>query len=241
MSMKLLYTTQSPYKLISVYEDNGSRFLLLEGRDEIHSEWDPRHVLLRPVTEHYWNYLTLYALLLKKQARVLIIGLGAGTCARQMLHYRPDLHIEGIEVDQEIIEVGRGYFGLPDPVAAHAMDALQFLETHQDRYDYIVVDAFIHGNLGAQFTTRDFYALVKAHLNPGGIVAVNYLAERDWSLRVRDGVLSAFRWARETVVPGTYNAVVLASGQEVDVGPVSCPDEDTKRLKTFITKNMHEL
>ncbi|KAG0562675.1 hypothetical protein KC19_9G164300 [Ceratodon purpureus] len=43
-----------------------------------------------------------------------ILGLGAGTVARLVLHIWPSLHLEGWEVDSEVVRVAREYFGLAD-------------------------------------------------------------------------------------------------------------------------------
>ena len=43
-----------------------------------------------------------------------ILGLGAGTVPRLLLHIWPSLHLEGWELDSEVVRVGRQYFGLSD-------------------------------------------------------------------------------------------------------------------------------
>jgi len=237
--MRLLYEHQSPYKLIRVYKVRGKFLLELEGRHEIHSEYDPNHILLRPVTGNYWNVLSLFGMLSLNIKKVLILGLGAGTCARQMLHYRPDLHVEGVELDPDIVRVGKKYFGLDvSKITVHNQDAIAFLQSCKKKYDYIIVDAFIHGNLGLQFTSSDFYTLVKKHLNANGVVGINYLDEKNMMRRIKQGVSLVFSSVRQVCIPGTHNYVVLASDQKYTLLDISCPDDDTKRLKNFIAPRM---
>jgi spermidine synthase len=240
--MKLLYEKQSPFKMIRVVEHEGSNLLLLEDRDEIHSEYKPDQLLLLPVTEHYWNYLTFLSLLCPTDSKVLIIGMGAGTCARQIIHYRPDLKLTGIELDKEIISVGEKFFGLDTgKVDVQVMDAITFLQQTQEKYDYIIVDAFIHGNLGKQFTTREFYTLVKQKLNDKGIVGINYLAEKNWEIHLRQGLTDVFDSKRQVGIPLTYNFVILASDVEHDLSLIEEHDDDIKRLKNFINRNIRQL
>ena len=54
--MKLLYETQSPFGKIRVYEDDdGKRYLRLGKGTEIHSMYDPDHVLVPVFEESYWG------------------------------------------------------------------------------------------------------------------------------------------------------------------------------------------
>jgi len=240
--MKLLYENQSQFKLIQVYEDQGSHYLLLEGRDEIHSEYDDRTIMLTPVQEHYWNYLTLFGLVSSSIKKVLIIGLGAGTCARQLLAYRPDAFITGVEIDKEIVDVGAKYFGLDlGSVTVHIGDAISFLEKSSKKYDYIIVDAFIKGNLGKQFLTLEFYRLIKSHLNSKGLVGINYIDENRWSSKIIPSVSSVFKNVRQVGIPTTYNKIMLASDVDYDLSLLDAPDSESKRLKKFIISHIKQL
>jgi len=240
--MKILYQKQSPFKMITVVEFEGSNLLLLENREEIHSEYKPDEVLLLPVEEHYWNILSYFSFLCSPDSKVLIIGLGAGTCARQITHYRPDLKLTGIELDEEIISVGEKFFGFDtSKIKIHIKDAIAFLQETEDKFDYIIVDAFINGNLGEEFTTKEFYTLLKKRLSSNGFVGINYLADKNWEELLKQGLTDVFSCKRQVGIPLTYNFVMLASDIEYDVGSIPGYDGDIKRLKNFIIKNIRQV
>jgi spermidine synthase len=51
-----------------------------------------------------------------------------------------------------------------------------YLNRHKDAYDLILLDAFRELGVPFHMLTREFYALVKEHLAPGGAVASNVVA-----------------------------------------------------------------
>lgn len=240
--MKVLHDTHTAHKLLQVLEDdNGSRYLLLEGRDEIHSEFNPAHVMLQPVKEHYWNFLSSVGILDIQVKSVLIIGMGAGTVARQLLHYRPNLHIEGIEIDKAITLIGKKFFGHPSSVTVHHQDAQKFLENNKDIFDYIILDAFFKGNLVEDFCTKEFIGLVKSHLNPSGILGVNYLGHRPVSSMIKSSMRAHFSEVTRICMPGTYNYIIFGSDRKIRFRQFHAPDEDIKRLNNFIIRHKEQL
>src|SRR5213078_3618563 len=52
-------------------------------------------------------------------------------------------------------------------------DGRVFLSRRKDTYDLILVDAFHGGYVPFHLLTREFYALVKQHLSPGGAAVFN--------------------------------------------------------------------
>jgi hypothetical protein len=61
----------------------------------------------------------------------------------------------------------------------HDADARPFLRSTDERYDLIVVDAYHQPYVPFYLATREFFALVREHLAPGGIVALNVAAVPD--------------------------------------------------------------
>ena len=54
-----------------------------------------------------------------------------------------------------------------------AGDGRVFLNRNSERYDLILLDAYRGGYVPFHLLTREFYALVKQRLAPGGAVAFN--------------------------------------------------------------------
>lgn len=89
-----------------------------------------------------------------------------------------------VEIDPEMDTIAHKWFGVdvasnPSLTVVHT-DARPFLRRDTNRYDLIVLDAF---DAGAQIpfplTTREWFALVRDHLNPSGVVAMNVISARE--------------------------------------------------------------
>ena len=87
-----------------------------------------------------------------------IVGLAAGTAARQATAVYGPIPIDGYELDPKIVEVGQKYFGenLPN-LNVHIGDGRWNLEQSPHQYDIIAVDAYRPPYIPPHMTTREFY------------------------------------------------------------------------------------
>jgi spermidine synthase len=110
--------------------------------------------------------------------RILMIGLGAGSISTYVGRAMPDAQIDVVELDSGVIAAGKKYFGLreTDKIRFIESDGRVYLNRHKDTYDLILLDAFRELGVPFHMLTREFYALVKEHLAPGGAVASNAVA-----------------------------------------------------------------
>ena len=110
--------------------------------------------------------------------RILMIGLGAGSISTYLGRAMPDAQIDVVELDPGVIAAGKKYFGLreTDKLRFIESDGRVYLNRHKDAYDLILLDAFRELGVPFHMLTREFYALVKKHLAPGGAVASNVVA-----------------------------------------------------------------
>ena len=72
------------------------------------------------------------------------------------------------------------YFGVkPDEkLSIHVADARAWLARTGEKYDYIQIDLFHQGPyIPFYVATKEFFELVKSHLNPGGVMIYNVLAD----------------------------------------------------------------
>jgi predicted membrane-bound spermidine synthase len=175
----LLHEETSYHQYIQVVEeDDGRRLLYLNEGVAVHSVWRRDDVL----TGGVWDaFLALPPLLGRPLERVAILGNAAGTTARALAVYHPEAEIDGVELDPAVSDVGRRYFGMGENprLTIHDEDARPFLRSTDERYDLVVVDAYRQPYVPFYLATREFFALVRERLAPGGIVALNVAAVPD--------------------------------------------------------------
>jgi len=131
----------------------------------------------------YYDFYTLLPCLAGRHEAgdVCIIGLAAGTIARQYAHFfgaSGALQIDGVEIDPAVIEAGYRYMDLAfaDPWlnVFNDLDGRVFLNAVAREYDVIIIDAYSQQiYIPFHLATEEFFALVEARLRPGGILGIN--------------------------------------------------------------------
>lgn len=129
------------------------------------------------LTGMYYDYAMAAPLMAEcpgDSTEILILGMGTGTYARQCLEYlEGDVNVEGVEIDDKITGLAREYFGLPESVRVTTYDGRAFLNVSDKKYDVIMVDAYQDITIPFQMSSREFFTLVREHLNDGGVMVVN--------------------------------------------------------------------
>ncbi|MEO6845814.1 MAG: fused MFS/spermidine synthase [Chthoniobacterales bacterium] len=131
------------------------------------------------VTFSYQKYWRLSEAFFEHIHRAVFFGAGAFTMPEQLSKRFPEATVDVVEIDPEVINVGRKFFKLNDfpKVVPQAMDARRFLRGEPDgSYDFIFGDAY-HGTqyVPAHLLTREFFQLVDRKLAPDGIYAMNFI------------------------------------------------------------------
>jgi spermidine synthase len=171
---RILVERETEYQYARVVElPDGERRLELNEGQAFHSVYRPDTVL----TGNVWDgYISLpFAVLERPPRSVAILGNGAGTTVRAYARYFPDTQIDGVEIDPELTELGREWFGLEERPGLRLIheDARPFLRNADRKYDAIFVDAYRQPYIPFYLTTEEFFDLVRERLNPGGAVIVN--------------------------------------------------------------------
>ena len=170
--------------------------------------------------------------------RVLLLGLGGGTSARILRELYPSAEIVGVELDPEVVEAGQRYLGMPTDIEVQVEDARAWLTRDPSRYDLILVDAFQFPYVPFQLCTREFFAALDAHLEPGGTVLLNVGRDAD-SYEVVHALAAtlagSFPHVRGVDVRNGSNTVLLGShhGAERDAGlaALGLPPRELARLR----------
>lgn len=151
--------------------------------------------------------------------RVLIVGLGGGAMVRFLTHHEPQVQIDAVEIDPAVVRLADKYFGVRagGNVRVHTADAVAFVESTTDRYDLILMDAFLRPSSGTDATgvptalkTLAFLGRLKQALAPGGVVAFN-INEHDKVADDIAAVSTAFGHAVVYRCPPADNKVVIAT------------------------------
>lgn len=172
----VLWEGESRYQYVRVVEyPNRSRALELNEGIAEQSVWYPHTVL----TGGYWDLFDVLPLLLDRPLRdVLVLGDAGGTIPRAYARFYPRAHVDGVELDPLVTDAARRFLGLGaiPTLRTITADARVYLERTDRRYDLIIVDAYRQPYIPFQLATEQFYELVRRHLRPGGIVALNVAA-----------------------------------------------------------------
>jgi spermidine synthase len=206
----LLHEEESLYQYIQVVQRGDAHRLYLNEGIAVHSVWRADELL----TGGVWDtFLALPPLLGRPPERVAILGNAGGTTARAFGRFYPDARIDGVELDGAVSKVGRRYFGLGDNprLDVHTADARPFLRRTGERYDLIVVDAYRPPYVPFYLATREFFALARDRLKPGGAIALN-VATVPGDHRLAEGIARTLRSELPQVVtwqPLRFNQIVI--------------------------------
>lgn len=111
----------------------------------------------------------------------LILGLGAGTVAKLLSQKYPGIKITGIEIDSEIIRLGKKYFGL-DKVGnleIQVADAISIMSNEtmkqSNKYDLILVDLYLGNQYPLEAESLKFLKTLKNLSAKNGLIIFNRL------------------------------------------------------------------
>lgn len=172
---EVIYETESSDNYIQVTQDGSRRLLSLNDGHAIHSIYDPTNLL----TGGPWDYFMVGPLFAPQDGaaeldRVLLIGLAAGTASKQITVGYGPVPIDGVEIDPEIVRVGREYFDMNEPnLNVIIEDGRYVLRTTGQTYDLIAVDAFQQPYIPFQLTTREFFQEVYDAMEEDGVAVMN--------------------------------------------------------------------
>jgi spermidine synthase len=170
---RVIWESETEYQYARVVREiDGERRLELNEGYAVHSVYRPGAFL----TGDYWDEMLVLPFAARAQPprAVAILGNAAGTTARAFGHFFPRTRVDGVEIDGELSDVGRRLFDLHGPnLHLHTADARPFLRRADRRWDLVVVDAYRQPYIPFYLATREFFAEVRDHLAPGGIVAIN--------------------------------------------------------------------
>ncbi|MBI4937834.1 MAG: fused MFS/spermidine synthase [Nitrosomonadales bacterium] len=160
--------------------------------------------------------------------RALVIGLGTGTIPRR--YAARGIETEVVDIEPAVVAAAHTHFGFPASQRTHLIDARYFLATAKTRYDYIILDVFSGDSTPGYLLSREALELVRARLEPGGVLGINLIGslagERRMTASVMRTLEAAFPWVRiyPLYIPGSGESmgnisIVAGIGEPLDELP----------------------
>lgn len=217
-----IYERESAYNYIQVIELGSTRYLRLNEGQGVHSVYAPGVLDFGGPWQQFLVGPFFYPDRRPESIqRIAILGLAAGTTARQALAVFPNVVVDGYEIDPQIVAVGRRYFGMDlANLNIIVQDARWGLAESPYRYDLICVDAYRPPYIPPHLTTVEFFQIVADHLQPDGALAIN-VGHTASDRRLIDGLATTIRTLFSTVyvmdIPGTFNSMIYATRQPTTI------------------------
>jgi len=111
---------------------------------------------------------------------VLVLGMGAGTVVSLLKQkYKIDCSITAVEKDDVVIELAKKYFQIEKFKALRIVndDAFEYVKTTHKKFDLIISDLFIDGNVPEQFASSEYITNLKRISNTNSCLIYNKMTE----------------------------------------------------------------
>ena len=152
-------------------------------------------------------------LLVCPNARYMLhLGLGAGCLPRFIHRFCPNVRQRIIEINPDVIEVSYRFFDLPvsSRLLVSEGEGREYLESHQETYDLIFVDAFTAEGASDGLDAPGFIRSLDRHLNRGGWVVNNvWGSDRDYLNRIARLMGSVFSTIFALPVRSHSNVILI--------------------------------
>lgn len=170
----------------------------------------------------------------------LCIGVGVGIVPMDLV--KEGARVDAVEINPAIVPVAEKFFGLePAKMNLVVGDGRQFLHRTTNRYDVVVLDAFLGDSSPSHLMTKEAFSEMKAVMRPGAVLVINCFGDRTpgkdfFASSLEKTLKSIFAGVRlhET---GNGNMFFVASPSEL------APKRplDVGAMPTFLAEQMKEL
>jgi len=171
--IKKLFEIQTPYHHIKIIDDYPIRKMIFG--DGLCKEQSAIN-LLSPYN-HVFDYSRLSLCVLffvYNPIDILILGLGGGIIPMQFLSMFPEVNMDILEIDPEVLELSKKYFNFKDDKAkVHIGDAFQTISQMNKKYDIVISDIFTTSYIPYHIMSEEFLKKVCNVLKDQGVMAVN--------------------------------------------------------------------
>ncbi|MFB6269522.1 MAG: spermidine synthase [Halobacterium sp.] len=170
-----IYSDQTAYSELRVGQDDGVRTLYLDGvrHSAMYADGRDGYVF------EYSKYAHIPVLYDEDVEDVLFVG-GGGFSGPKRFAREYDVDVDVVEIDPGVVSAARQYFNVSEGpnFDIHVMDGRRFLESTNETYDLVVLDAYQRSSVPFHLTTVEFMSLVNDRLDEDGSVVANVISAR---------------------------------------------------------------
>lgn len=170
----LVYEKETLYSHLDVTDSGNTRTLYLNGLP--HSAMykdDPSDLVFT-----YTKYFHLGLVFNNDVKNILFVGGGGFSGPKNFLATYPDVRIDVVEIDPDVIDVAKKYFSLNSDnprLRIFNEDARSFISKTDQKYDLIVLDAFSKSYVPFHLMTLEYFEILDDKLTPNGIIVSNLI------------------------------------------------------------------
>jgi len=244
---EIVFQTITKYQKAEIIDSTAfGRCLILDGKTQSSEadEYIYHESLVHPA-----------ALLHSNPETVFIGGGGEGATLREILKHNTVKRVVMVDIDEKIIAICKKYLlnhhqgAFNDPrLELHIQDARSFLESTSEDFDLVLLDFAdpIENGPASMLYTKDFYEIIKARLNPGGILVTQAGPTANYNYHeCFTSIINTMKLLFETVSPssffipsfGTPWGVVLAS--DINLAIASPANQIDLLLKRRVSQSVH--
>jgi spermidine synthase len=169
-SMVEIFRHNSNFGLLQVFDDPGGTrrffmndYLMQNTYDrDLHKSVSPFTFMLHDIARSYT----------KRIGSVLCIGMGIGVVPMEFVN--EGAAVDVVEINPAVVAMAKRYFECrPDRFNLIPGDGRYFINRTENRYDAVVLDAFLGDAPPSHLMTAEAFAGMKRLLNPGGVLVIN--------------------------------------------------------------------
>ena len=172
-ALDAVYARDTEYHRLLVTEDGENRYLRFDNSYQSGMRISDPYASVFP----YIDSMHVGLAYQPRAKKILFIGLGGASIPKRIYRDFPEMQIDAVEIDKEVVNVARRFFALPDNprIDVHVADGRQYLVRNDEQYDLIMLDAFFADSVPSHLTTREFVSLARSRLAPGGAIVTNII------------------------------------------------------------------
>ena len=152
--------------------------------------------------------------------RATVMGLGAGSMTKNLLHHFPELSVDAVEYREEVSKITRKYFYLPDTdrLAVHIDDAVNYIKHVDLKSDIIFSDLYTAKGMEPKQLQSSYLRDCEDALSQHGVLVLNIWNTALQSRKELDDLLElAFENRLLSFEAESGNTIVLAFKNDIPI------------------------